>query len=148
MGFLGSMFGSTSDPTEAIRQFKETIRLRKEQLFGIALYLQGIELIYSETPEILEINRQSFQNIKDRAENAITAAESLLQRVKEDPTKVKEINRFTFPPISGHPMLDQMTRRAQILVRAYDRLFPGRPRSKPLSRDEQKLLMRQASEQL
>ena len=148
MDYLGSKSGGTNDTAEVISQFKETIRLQKEQLFGITLYLQGIELLYSGKPEVVEMNRQSFQNIQNRAENAITAAESLLQQVKEDPGKVKEIKRFKFPPISGNPMLDQMTRRAQILVQEYERLFPGRPRSKLLNQDEQALLMMQASEQL
>ncbi len=148
MVFLGSLFGSKSDPAEEIRRFDEMIRLHQDQLFGITLYFQGIELMYSGQPEICEMNRQSFQNIKDRAENAIAAAKSLLQQARENPPKVKELMRFTFPPIRGNPMLDQMTHRAQILVQTYERMFPGRARSQPLSQDELKSLMMEASNQI
>lgn len=148
MGFLGSLLGRRSDPAKEIIRFDETIRLHQDQLFGITLYSQGVELMYSGQPEILEMNLQHFQNIKGRAENAIAAAESLLQQAREDPSKVKELRRFTFPPISGNPMLDQMTHRAQILVRTYERMFPGKSRSQPLRQSELTTLMEEASEQL
>lgn len=148
MGFLGSMLGRRSDPAEEILRFDETIRLHQDQLFGITLYFQGIELMYSDQPEILEMNRQSFHNIKDRAEKAIAEAEVLLQQAREDSSKINKLRRFTFQPISGNPMLNQITQRARILVRTYERMFPGRSRSQLLSQDELTILMQEASDQL
>jgi|GEM_PF-4905317 len=45
-------------------------------------------------------------------------------------------------------MLDQMTQRAQILFRTYDQMFPDRPRSDPLNREEIEALMTTAADQL
>jgi hypothetical protein len=148
MGFLDSIFRRTADPRQTIRRFEEDLQIQRNQLFGITLFSQGVELMYGGQREMLEISRQSFQDIKERAESSISAAESLLQLVKVDPGKVKKLRRFQFPPITGHPMLDQMTRRAQILVETYERLFPGRSRSEPLSREELESLMTDAADQL
>ena len=45
-------------------------------------------------------------------------------------------------------MLDQMTRRAEILVANYERMLPSRSRAKPLSGEEIKSLMEAAADQL
>lgn len=148
MGFLNSLFGRKSDPEEEIRRFEEMIKLHIEQIFGSTLYFQGIDLMYSGQPELVEMNLQHFKDIKNRAEDAIAAANSLLQEVKRNSSKVKELKRFTFPPISGHPILDQMTQRAQIVVQTYEQMFPGRSRSQPLSQGELTKLMIEAVEQL
>jgi hypothetical protein len=148
MGFFDLLFRRSTDPGEAIRRFEEEIRIQRDQLFGMTLFSQGIEMMYAGQPEILEINRQSIQNIKARVESFISEADRLLQEGKTKPEKVREIKRFRFPPISGNPMLDQMTQRAQILVQTYERMFPGRPRSEPLSQDELQSLMMEAADQL
>jgi hypothetical protein len=137
-----------AEPRDTIIRFEEDLHIQRDQLFGITLFLQCVELMYAGQPETLEMNRQSFQNIKERAESSISAAESLLQLVKADPGKVKELRRFQFPPIGGHPMLDQMTQRAQILVETYERLFPGRSRSDPLTREELESLMIDVADRL
>lgn len=148
MGFLRSLFGQSPDPRKTIRRFEEEIGIQRDQLFGITLFSQGVEVLHASQPEILEMNRQSFQGITNRAESAISQAESLLQQVKADSTSVEQLRRFRFPPISGNPMLDQMTQRAQILVKTYKQMFPGRPRSKPLNRAEIEALMTAAADQL
>lgn len=148
MRFLNSLFGRSADPSETIRRFEEEMRIQRDQLFGITLFAQGLEVIYPGQPEVLEINRHSFQDVAERAKSAISAAESLLQQPKADPASVKQLRRFKFPPISGHSMLDPMTQRAQILVRTYKQMFPDRPRSEPLNRAELEVLMSAAADQL
>lgn len=148
MGFLASLFGQSADAGEIIQRFEREIQVQRDQLFGITLFSQGLELMYADQPEILDMNRQSFRGISDRADSAISAAESLLQKAKVDSSALREIRRFRFPPISGHPMLDEMTQRAQILVRTYDQMFPDRPRSQPLDREDMEALMAAAADQL
>ena len=148
MGFLDFLFGGAKDPHAAIQRFEQEIQAQRDHLFGILLFAQGVELLYSDQPDVVQMNRASFQEIMDRGRIAISAAEVLLQEAKANPEKAKEIKRFTFPPTSGHPMIDEMTTRARILVRTYDRLFPGRPRSKELSRTEHEALMEAAANQL
>ena len=148
MGFLDSLFKRIAGEGKIIRRFEKDLQMQRDQLFGITLFSEGVELMYAGQPEILEMNRQSFQNVKEKTESSISAAQSLLELVKADKGKIKELRRFRFLPISGHPMLDQMTRRTKILVDTYERLFPGRSRSKPLTREELESLMTAAAGQL
>lgn|GEM_PF-3818285 len=85
---FNSFFGKGSDTTEMIRRFEKNIGIQRDQLFGSTLSFQGMEVLYSDQTEVLEMNRQSFQNITDRAESAIAAAESLLAQAKVNPPKV------------------------------------------------------------
>jgi hypothetical protein len=148
MGFLDSLFKRIAGERKTIRLFEKDLQVQRDQLFGITLFSEGVELMYADQPEILEMNRQSFQNVKERTESSISAAQSLLELVKADRGKIKELRRFRFLPIDGHPMLDQMARRTEILVDTYKRLFPGRSRSKPLTREELESLMTEAADQL
>jgi len=148
MGFLNSLFGRKSDPKEYITQFEESIQLQKDHLFGLSLYFHGVELMYSDQPEIIEMNRKSFDNIGERTEESIRKAESLLIEVKKNPSKSNKLNRFQFPPTIGHPMLEQMTKRVEIILRTYERIFPGRSKSGSLNQEQLMRLMMEASEQL
>ncbi|MDO9566455.1 MAG: hypothetical protein Q7J15_06925 [Candidatus Desulfaltia sp.] len=148
MGFFNSLVWQKNDPKEDVSRFEKMIQMQKEQLFGISLYFRGIELMYSEQPEIIQMNLQSFVNIRERTEDSIAAAESLLLEVKRDPSKAKKLKGFKFPPTTGHPMLDQMTERVEIILRTYEQLFPGRSKSQSLNQEELMKLMMEASKQL
>ena len=148
MGFLDSLFKRIAGEGKIIRRFEKDLQMQRDQLFGISLFSEGVELMYADQPEILEMNRQSFQSVKEKTESSISAAQSLLELVKADRGKIKELRRFRFLPIGGQPTLDQMTRRTKILVDTYERLFPGRSRSKPLTREELESLMTAAADQL
>lgn len=45
-------------------------------------------------------------------------------------------------------MLNQMAKSAKLLVDTYERIFPGRPRSKPLTNEEKSHLMKEIAEQI
>jgi len=122
--------------------------MQKEHFFGISLYFRGIEVMFSDQPDLMPMNQQSFDNIKKRTEDSIAAAESLLLEVKSDHSKVKNLKKFKFPPTSGHPVLDQMTERVEIILEMYDILFPVRSKSQMLNQEELMQLMMEASELL
>jgi hypothetical protein len=147
MGLLNFLFGG-SNPTEIIQRFELEIQAQKDQLFGIYLYAKGLLLLYSDQADVREATQSSFQEILERGNSAIQAAETLLNKARINPSLVNDIQRFRFPPTSGHPMLDEMTSRAQILVRTYSQIFPGRRRYDELSADEHEALMHAASEQI
>jgi len=142
------IFSREKNFDKKVKKFEETINTHEDQLFGLKLYFDGIELMYKDNPEILDANIKSFQNIKKRSENAINEAKQLLAEIRKNPEQIKMLKKFRFPAISGHPMLNQMTKRAQILVEAYYKLFPKRPRTIPLSKQEQYQLMIIASKSL
>jgi len=61
--------------------------------------------------------------------------------LKDLPDFVEYLRLFQFPPIHGHPMLEELTKRAKILVETYEELFSGRPREKSLKEYEKHLLL-------
>lgn len=129
---------------EVVDSFKNEIQKHEDQLFGITLVFQNICLRYSGQEEIIEMNRKHFRNIMQRGQDAITKARQLLYDTKNDPSKVKLIRHFQFPPIHGHPLLDEMTKTAKVLVEIYNELYPGRPRETPLTETELSRLMDEA----
>jgi len=131
-----------------IELFKKKILEQENQLFGISLYYQGIIFLYSDHDDIVEMNKKACQNIMESGNTAIREAKRLLQEVEENPNKINLIREFEFPPIHGAWILDEMTKRTQVLVEAYNQLFPGRPREVPLSEEENLKLMQAAANKL
>ena len=80
----------------------------------------------------------------ERGEKAIFNAKVLLKKVQNGTKKVESLKTFEFPPIYG-PGLDAMTERETILVRNYEKLFPERPREKPLTNEEKHKLLEEAT---
>ena len=131
-----------------IGDFRRQILFHEDQLFGVSLYLEGVRRMYVDQPGLLEMNEQSFSSITNRAEAAISSARSLLRDVESSRTLVHKLRAFKFPPTSGHPMLDEMTQRAQILVKTFDRLFPDHPRTEPLSETQLTKLLEESAAQI
>ena len=123
-----------------IASFKQRIREQEEQLFGITLFFQTLTYTWAGDKEVVEINKHHYENIIKRGKEAITKAKQLLNEVQKNPNKLGLLRRFKFPPIRGHPMLDQLTKRTEFLVKKYNELFPERPKAKPLTIEEYALL--------
>ena len=136
------------DREDIIGSFETEIQEQEDQLFGIALYFEGILILWSHDKNIIEMNRKAYENIMKRGNAFIKEAKQLLYEAQKDPGKVELIRQFQFPPIYGHPMVDEMTKRAKILVETYNELFPGRPRANPLTQAELMLLMEAAANKL
>jgi len=100
---------------KTIESFRQEIQEQEDQLFGITLYFKGICVIYQHDKEIIDINREAYENITERGNAFIKQAKQLLHEAERDPSKVKLIREFQFPPIYGPPMANEMTRRARIL---------------------------------
>jgi len=122
--------------------FKITIKKHEDQLFGIQLFMQGINTLYGYNKSIMEINIRSFESIMKRGNTAILQAKELLEKVKSGKAQPHELELFQFPPIHG-PGLDEMTQRATLLVKTYEKLFPNRPRNIPLTEEEHAHLMQE-----
>lgn len=92
---------------------------------------------------IVEMNRESYERTSKRMKKALSKARELLIEVQENPNKVNLLQQFEFPPT-----IDEMVKRARILVEAYNDLFRGRPRENPLNQEENLQLMEAASNRL
>lgn len=128
---------------ETIRNFENTIKEHEDQLFGIRLFMEGIKVLYQHDKASMEMTKYHYQNTMERGETAISQAKELLDKVKSGTISATELETFQFPPIHG-PGLDEMTQRATLLVNAYNKLFPNRPRNRPLSTEEHTQLRQEA----
>ena len=128
-----------------VEKFQDTLKKHVDQLFGIRLYYEGIRYEYGDDDVTMATTKMHFENIIERGEKIISAARILLQEVWAGQTSATELENFKWLPISGHPGLDDLTVRAQLLVETYERLFPNRSRETPLTSEEQERLMTEAA---
>lgn len=119
-----------------LKSFEKTIKEHENQLFGLLLYKRGVKLLCSHDPNIIKMTDSSFENIVNRTQETIINAKLLLEEAKKNPKKMKELDNFHFPPIKGHPFLDEMAKRVKIVLESYEELFPNRPREQNLSDEE------------
>jgi len=130
----------SQDESLIVQGFEAIIREHEEQLFGVYLFNKGIEYLYKHNKEIIETSKFHYNNIMERGEKAITEAKELIEKVKSGKEDIKLLKEFRFPPIHGLG-LDEMRERASLLVQVYEKIFPGRPREKPLTKEENEELM-------
>jgi len=129
---------------DIIEKLEITLKQHIDQLFGIHLYNDCIKCIYGHDEKLIRMTTQAFRNIMERGERMIAEAEELLQKVEKGDIDINALSKFEFLPISGVPGLDDMTIRAKLLVQAYEKLFPERPRGKELSEEEYQRLLNEA----
>jgi len=134
-----------------IQEFESKIKEYEDVLFGINLYYQGILLTWKSIPligkGIVKSNRMNYKSIEERMTTAINKAKRLLEAVGQSPNKLLLLQQFSFPPITG-PGLSAKTKLVKALAEAYKEIFPGRPRSKPLTKEESQYLKIVASQKI
>ncbi|MDO9465540.1 MAG: hypothetical protein Q7J67_09630 [bacterium] len=119
-------------------EFESAIKERQELLFGYYLYYKGIKFLHSagfHDNTTMDSTNFHYSQIKERNTKSVLEAKELLAMVKRGEKDVTHLSEFVFPPIHG-PGLDEMTGRAKALVRAYERVFPGRPSDRELTEEE------------
>jgi len=126
----------------SIDDFEAAIKQHEDQLFGISLYNEGIKYLYSHDKDMLDDSAYHFRRIIERGEKAISEAKSLLEKVKNGTEHIEAIKKFEFPPTHG-PGLDEMTERANLIAEVYEKIFPNRARSIPLTTKENEKLMKE-----
>ncbi len=134
---------SYQDKDETIGSFEIAIKEHEDQLFGIHLFMEGIEVLHQHDKATMETATYHYHSIMERGETAISQAKKLLDDVRSRMISTTELETFQFPSIHG-PGLDEITQRATLLVNAYKKLFPNRPRNRPLSTEEHIQLRQEA----
>jgi len=117
--------------------------MHEDRLFGIRLFNEGIMYLYRGDKRVLTTTEYHYRRIVKRGERAVSEARALLEKVESGTEGIDILGKFEFPPIHGLG-LDEMTERAALLVDSYQRLFPNRPRGKPLTPEENQELMDEA----
>lgn len=139
--------GRKPPSAKKLENFRRMIKVYDDLLFGISLLSDGMAAYYRDQPNIFTLNEKTFREIKQRIDEAIVHAQDLLQNIKDDKKAIAEISQFEFPSFTDHPLIERIIEQAQILVGVYERMFPDRSRSKPLSHDKLISLMAEALEQ-
>ena len=137
--------GTQAGPREAIRSFEQEIKRQEDLMFGVALFFEGLSILYEGQPALIETHRRQFRNIIQTGKETADQARTLLERAKNDPGTLDILKSFDFRICQGHADPDGMARRAAILVAAYGKLFPGRPRDQALTQEEIFSLVESAS---
>lgn len=132
----------------AISTFQAKIAAQEDIIYGVAIFFECLNYMHAGQGAIMETYRKQFRNIIQKGTEMVQHATRLLDEVRQDPKKVKELQQFAFTPCQDHPKPAEMTRRAEILVQTYRKVFPDRPRSKEFTNDEIARLIEEASEVL
>jgi len=117
-------------------------------LYGIALFYEGLELLYAGQEQIIETYRKQFRNVIRHGTDMLDKAEELLRQVRGGSIPDTDLEAFDLSLAEGYPKPPDLLKRADILVAAYNELFPGRDRATPFTEDETLSLMESASSRL
>jgi hypothetical protein len=137
-----------AESRDVIEAFEKEIARQEEILYGIALFFEGISLLHGGREEKIETYGKQLRNAIQSGRAATDEALDLLARAREDPSSVALIRAFEFKPGEGYPDPEGLTRRAEVLARKYNELFPDRPRTQPFAREEIRKLLDAAAEEM
>lgn len=127
-------------------EFRNNIRELDDLIYGVALLYEGLSLLYSEQPAMLETHRKHLRNAIQKGNAVARRASGLLRAAEDDPLRIDALRSFRFSAFEDHPDADRLKASARALVDAYERLFPGRPRDKEFTSDEALRLVDKAAE--
>ena len=132
---------------DIIAKFEEIITVYEDEMFGIYVFNKGTKVLYGNSPQIVAMQEQSFNNVYSRMQSSVIKAKLILENAKAI-NDTCEIQAFVFPPVSGHPMLDEMHKRVIAILAAYNKLYPGRDRDNNLNDSELLKLMEVSANEL
>lgn len=136
-----------NDNASKLEHFFRVIKLHEDLLFGLTLFSDCMAACYRGQPDIFILNDKTFQDLKHKMDAAIVRARELSRQIKAGDVETAEIDPFVFPSLSSYPLINRISDQAQILVKTYEYMFPGRSRSNPLSYKEIVYLMPEALRQ-
>jgi hypothetical protein len=149
MSFPWSMKKSgRKSPEEVTRHFQSEIERLDDLLYGVALLFEGISLLFAGQDNLIETYRKQFRNVIRAGKNVSQQASDLLLQSKTDADKLPLMEQFSFALFEKGDDPGGILKRAEMLIRAYKKLFPDRPRSQPFTEEETFRLMEEAGESL
>jgi len=135
-------------PARLFKAFEVEIDRQEEILYGVALFFEGISLLFDGQEAIVETHRRQFRNIIRAGKQVCEWARTLLEEAKKDQNKIRLLREFEFLPFQDHHDPEGLIQRAQILVETYEELYPGRSRHEHLPQDDMLRLMEKAGGKL
>ena len=135
-----------STAEHALTAFAEALQDLDDLIYGVALLFEGVSLLFATQPAVMETYRKQFRNIIHKGQVDSERGAKLLGEAKQDPASIQALNSFSLSAFEGYPNADDLKKRARVLVDAYKRLYPDRPRSEEFTRDEALRLVDEAAE--
>ena len=127
---------SAGNAMQLIAGFESLIAEHEDLTYGLALLFEVLSVVYSRDEVTLDAyRRQHVQLIQEERQTLFRAVE-LLESVRARPDEAAEVTAFTFAPFRGYPDAEGLGARCKLMVEAYGRVFPDRPRDRLFSAEE------------
>lgn len=126
-------------------EFEAEIERQEELLYGIALFFEGVSLVFAGQHDVIETYRKQFRNVIQNGSAAAQRARDLLAAARQDARKIPLVEQYAFNPGEGYTDPPALVERARILVLIFKELYPDRPREESLTPDETLKLLDAAS---
>lgn len=133
---------------DALNAFEKAIAEQEDLIYGIALFFEGISLLFSGQNAVLETYRKQFRNVIQAGSTEVEHARELLREARETGKNAAMLQQFAFHPGQGHPDPETLVARARVMVQTYEEQFPGRPRDEALTPDDTMKLISAAADRL
>jgi hypothetical protein len=131
---------------QAMADFQARLSRHEDLLFGVALFFEGLNVIYAGQDDLIATYRRQFRNVIQSGKEVAIQATTLLEEARGNPGRTGALASFVFALGDGHPQPEELVHRAGVLVDAYNRIFANRPRSQALGKDEVLRLIDSAAE--
>lgn len=135
-------------PETLMKEFEAELARQEDILFGIALFYESVILLQSPQVAVVETHRKQFRNIIRTGRRVLDWGNTLLEDVRKQKGKVALLRSYAFMPGHGHPEPEKLVARAEVLVKTYAEIFPGRTKGDALSEDEALSLFEAASQRM
>lgn len=132
--------------SKAIQQFEAQLNRHEDLLYGVALFFEGLNVLYEGHDETIATYRKQFRNIIQHGKEVAQQAMKLLEEARDDPGAIDALTNFRFTMGEGHEQPEELARRAEVLVETYKRIFPDRSRDVPFTHEETIQLIEEAAE--
>ena len=127
-----------------MKEFELLIHRHRDLLYGMALFFEGLAVLYLEQEQIIQTYRRQFRNLIRHNQEKLEQATALLDQAKQGAVPIEELQQFEFDIGEWYPDPEGLIQRAEILVGTYEDTFPGRDRGTPFTKEETLQLMEAA----
>ena len=131
---------------QAVADFEKRLARHEELLFGVALFFEGLTVIYEGQDDLIATYRRQFRNVIQSGKDVAIQATMLLEEARENPARATALPQYVFALGDGHPQPEELVKRAGVLADAYARVFANRPRARAMDKDETLRLIAAAAE--
>ncbi len=130
---------------QTMAAFDDEIVRQEDIVYGVALFFECLCVVHANQPAVVETYRKQYRNVIQKGRERVAQAAELRTKVRHSPSAFGALPEFTFESCQGHAQPEEMTKRAEVLVATYRRIFQGRPRSKEFTSQETLRLIDEAS---